>query len=249
MACRIRASLLCFAFGTALLAASIAGAAPLSTAPTLQFKLESTSSSYPYYANPELIPSDAGPTYTAVGFGSFGTLGMSWDVVVDPDPLISGTLIITNLSALTDTFTLTGTLPATPLPGPNVMGGYFGAITYTDSNSNSTVTLSTVGTNPFYQAMIDGLPVQGLGSFSLNAFGGPGVFGTASQQSFGAPIPNAPAPAVGSSIGVALQFSLTAGDSVEIPFLFEVASVPEPSTVLLIGVALAGIAAQRRSRR
>lgn len=231
-----------------LLSASSAMAGPVSAAPVLQLRIESSTTGYDYVAEQQGSLNPDGETYSHIGNGNGVEFNVSWDMDVNPDPFIVGTLNLTNLSTTTEEFILTITLPTTPFAGPNVMGGYFGAFTYTDANLDSSVTINTVGTNPFYQALVDGVVVQSLGSFTLNAFGGPGIFGTASQQAFGTPIPSDPAPAIASSIGTTIHFELSGGDRVSIPIRFEVSPVPEPATLALAGLGLAALIA-RRSRR
>jgi hypothetical protein len=231
-----------------VLSASPAAAGPMSTAPVIQLRVESSTTTYDYVAEQQGSLNPDGETYSHVGNGNGVDFNVSWDLDVDPDPFIMGTFNLTNTSATTEEFILTITLPTIAFPGPNVMGGYFGAVTYTDANSDSTVTINTVGTSPFFQALVDDEVVAFLGSFNLTAFGGPGIIGTINQQAFGTPIPSDPAPAIASSIGTTIRFELSGGDRVSIPIRFEVSPVPEPTTLALAGLGLAALIA-RRSRR
>lgn len=240
--------------GTLVLAAALALtagtalAASTSPSPLIGIEIESVGPYDHYALQGEGTPNGDG-TYTLAGVGYGTNFNCDWSITVDPDPQIFGSFTLTNLSPLTQTFVLTVTLPVTPaLPGPNVMGGYFGDVTYTDFNNSGAVTLATVGLDPFYLARVDGAGVVPLGSFSATASGGPGVFGTISQHIFGAPIPSDPAPAVNTNMSYVLKFSLSGNDRVQFDALFRIDPVtaPEPGAVLLIGLGLAGIVAARR---
>jgi hypothetical protein len=97
-----------------------------------------------------------------------------------------------------------------------------------------------------YTALIDGSPWQTLyndpQSFSAAGFGG----GTIPYVEFGGPIPSLPGPAVLSTIGIVLDFTLTAGDQASFTSNF-VVLVPEPRLALLLVPALLALGL-RRSR-
>jgi hypothetical protein len=226
-------------------------AGPVPAPPVLQLRVESSTSGYDYVTEQQGSLDADGETYSHIGNGNGVEFSVSWDVDVNADPLIVGTLNLTNLSATTEEFLLTITLPTAPFPGPNVMGGYFGVVTYSDANHDGVVTINTVGTSPFYEALVGGAIVQSLGSFNVTAFGGDGVVGTISPDAFGTPIPSDPAPAVTSSIGTSIRFELSGGDRVSIPIRFEVApvDVPEPAALALVGLGLAALVARRQSAR
>ena len=228
------------AFG---MAASWAGAAPLVTVDISSVGIYDV-----YHIEGEATPNPDGTLgLSGIGYGT--NFNCDWSITVNTDPSISGTFNLTNLSTSTQTFILSVTLPIAPLSAPTRMGGFFGDVTYTDANSDSSVTLATVAANPFYRALIDALGVQDLGSFTVTAFGGPGVFGTVSRQAFGEPIPSATGPAANATIGIRTQFSLTGGDRVAIPVFFQVEAgvpTPEPHAALLIGLGVAGLAAARK---
>jgi hypothetical protein len=194
-------------------------------------------------------------TFSLSGIGYGTTFNCDWALNVNPDPSITGTFNLTNLSSSTQNFVLNVSIP---IPGglaaPTVMGGYVGhAITgvqYFDQNDGD-VTLASIGSTPIYQARLDGITdVQGLLLGSFQAFGAPGATGDISQILWGTPIPSAPGPAVAGSMSIRVSFSLTAGDRVTLPvnFVVEPAPVPEPASFLGIGLGLAALVGLRTRR-
>jgi hypothetical protein len=188
------------------------------------------------------------PALTPNPDGSFSTSGQAtepsfslvFDFSLHADPSVSGSFTLTNLSGTTQTFSVSASLGGLlPIAGPTHIGGSFGDAIYTDANGDSNVEIVSA---VFYRALIDNVGVQDLGSFDDMASGGPGVTGTISQLAFGTPpIPSQFNPGgMNSSIGVSFPgFSLTAGDSVQVPFEFIV--VPEPSLAALLGITVAVI--------
>jgi len=240
------------AAGAALVLSVQAQAGPLPGGATPTLTLRATSSlGVDFSITPTPALNSDGITYSARGTQTVsGLLSLVFNLTLNPDPALSGSFTLTNLSSSTQFFSLTATLAVLPLAAPTKMGGSFGDVKYTDANLSSSVTLATNGVDPFYQAQIDGGNVAAgkLGFFSETASLGPGIFGTHSQEAFGTPIPSLTGPGVASSIGVSFPaFSLTAGDSVEVPFEF-VVNAPEPSFASLFatGTALILLATARR---
>jgi hypothetical protein len=228
------------------------GAAHAFAAPVISVGIMTSGIYDQYNVSQEGTPNPDG-TFSLSGIGYGTDFNCDWSIVANPDPSISGSFNLTNLSTTAQTFVLTVTLP-TSILGHTKMGGSFGDVTYTDTGGtaannsvpNSTVTLMTITGSPFYRALVDGLGVQDMGAFNATAFGGPGAFGTISQQVFGAPIPSAPGPnGVSSSIGIRVTFNLTPGDNVNIPVFFRV-EAPEPTSLALVGLGLAALAIARK---
>lgn len=191
-------------------------------------------------------------TFGLSGVGSGTNFSCDWSIVADQDPQLTSTFTLTNLSAVTQTFVMTITLPI-GLFGPGTLrGGYFGdavnGTTYTDTSGNADVTLATVGANPFYSALVNGILSQGLGSFTMNANGGAGIYGQISQQAWGntPAIPSAPFGPASGNMQIKWQFSLTGGDSVQTQGFFRIDAAPEPGALALLGVGLAALVALRR---
>jgi hypothetical protein len=229
------------------------GAAQALAAPLISVDITSAGGGYGYSISQEGAPNPDG-SFSLSGVAGGAAVGAAfncdWSIVVNEDPQITSTFTLTNISAVTQTFTMNVTLPIAALGPATVQGGYFGdavnGTVYTDTNLDSNVTLATVGANTFYTALVNGIISQGLGSFTLNANGGPGVFGDTSQQSWGTPIPSAPFGPASGNIRIRWQFSLTAGDSVTTKGFFQVEQAPEPATVALIGLGLGALVVARR---
>lgn len=194
--------------------------------------------------------SGSGDVFEFVGSWSNGDVDLTWDILADPDPFINGNVAVTNNTAMTQTFMLDVTLPIAPTLPTSVLGGSVqGGIT-ADADGG---TLSSVG-NSIYRALIDGAEFgepanlfDHLTSVTVGAFESDSLMaGGNSFDNFGTPIPSASGPAINSSIGIRLEFSLTPGDQATFTSSF-VAEIPTPGSMAVFGVA--GLAIARRRRR
>lgn len=156
-------------------------------------------------------------------------------------------VVLTNNTGMTQDITITTMIPVAPAITPSsLMGGSASGTLTTNGDGGTMGHLN--GADPMYRALIDALAVGGLADLhnfdsSVSVVG----FGSESTgfEDFGTPIPSAPGPAVLSSIGITLQFTLTPGDSASWTSNF-VVNVPAPGAGAVF--AFAGIAAIRRRR-
>jgi hypothetical protein len=180
-----------------------------------------------------------------------GFLLNSWQFTFDPDPSINGAFNLTNIGTTTQTFVLTVTLPTPVFPSPLLASGSIGAGLLVDVNGGG-ASLTDNG-SAFYTALIDGAsvhtlldPPQSYVSIA-SPTGGPGAPVTIPFASFG---PSPVSQPINTSIGIRTQFRLTSGDAVSLPVSFTVvpASVPEPSSLTLLGFGIVCLSFVRRRR-
>ncbi|HEX9628369.1 MAG TPA: VPLPA-CTERM sorting domain-containing protein [Acidiferrobacterales bacterium] len=180
-----------------------------------------------------------------------GLWAYSWDITAKTDPFITANLMLTNLSASTQTFTLLATLSTSPAFSPAFYGGSVSAVA---SDANRDGALSFGNSAGIYSGRIDGTAVLNLLAFSssigcsitspptppctldagqhMSGLGGD-AFTPDGSLSYAA--------GVSSNISMQLQFSLSAGDSVTFGSLFNVMPVPVPAAAWLLISGIAGL--------
>ena len=177
-----------------------------------------------------------------------------WDMPLfsidgDTDPMVNSFIAFQNNSGVTQIYTITVLLPVAPIPGASLMDGSVGG-SVTDANGSGSATAAAIAGSSIYQGLVDSAPAFGPASALLPfpyAATVPVSGGTSSigPASFGQPVP-IPGPGVATNIGIQLQFSLTAGDSIAMTSFFRVVPVPTPGALALLGVA--GLVTRRRRR-
>jgi len=170
----------------------------------------------------------------------------NWNFNLDTDPVVGAGIAVQNLSLATQQFTMIVTLPITPILGATFTGGSVaGGVTDNDGN---TATLSTVAGSAFYTALIDAAAYQTLLVDPISLTTNPYDSADLPSPAFGVPIPSQVGPAALASIGIQLDFNLTAQDSASFTGVFVVEPVPEPNTLMLMGLGLFAVGRAVRAR-
>ncbi|HEV8378888.1 MAG TPA: PEP-CTERM sorting domain-containing protein [Tepidisphaeraceae bacterium] len=223
--------------------ASVASAAIIAPEPpNIQFTMK-LGDGVPYGLPATITPVQVGDKWRYEVDGSYNQHGyeMTLHFVIDPDPSVSGNIVVKNNLPTTQTFTLSNVTPVGVPFNPSLLNGSVG-VTLTSDDTAGTV--ATAAPDAIYTALIDGIPVKTLLNhpFSLSA---PAFDSAVATDRFGIPIPEAGG-AVNATIGINLKFTLTPGDQVGITSQFTANPVPEPTT--LLGLAIGGLALVRRRK-
>jgi len=176
---------------------------------------------------------------------------LGWDLTVNQDPTIFGSLSLTNLTNTTRSFSLSLMLPITPAFSPSLFGGSLTA-TLVDLNGDLSASLAPSSASAsIYRGTIDGITVLSLFAANLNCVGTSGGCTASGSDDFGLPGPTLPGPNVTNSIATLLNFTLSPGDRVVFNSNFTVeppAAVPLPAALPMVMLSLSGLAAARRRK-
>lgn len=168
-----------------------------------------------------------------------GAFKANWNISFDPDPFISSSFNLTNMSGSAQNFVVEVFTPATPpVAAPSVMEGAV-AGSLLDANNSGGAMISTIGGSAWYEALIDGNVVRSLypdpDSISI-----PDGVANIPSMAFG---PEA-GPAAMIEIGIRNSFTLSPGDSAQFVSFFEV--VPTPGTAAILGLSSLTVLRRRR---
>ena len=179
-----------------------------------------------------------GPSYTALSIDDL-------NFQIDNDPIVNGSMTVTNAQNFTQHFTLTFTLP-TSVAGPtDTSGSYRATLRDGGVEVNGATLTSDPGFGALYTARIDNADFQDL-YVDPQSFSSTGSATTnIPLVTFGSPVP-IPGPGVTTNIGIRLDFTLTAFDRATFTSNFLV--TPEPHTGALMALGLAVLAGAKRRR-
>jgi hypothetical protein len=182
--------------------------------------------------------------YAQTEFGPGYTVG--WDINAKgfDQPFISGNLVVSNQSLVTQTFQFTVNLPLSVavLPASLMGGSVAGGLTTPVGGG----TLAPLGNTPIWEAFIDGSSVASLLSSGASFTKGEAGSVAIGPEAFGQPIPSMPGPPIIDTMAITLSFSLTAGSQASFTSVFTAVLIPAPGAFALLG--LAGFVGRGRRR-
>ena len=173
-----------------------------------------------------------------------GSYTMQWDLLLDPDPTISGAIALTNTATTTQTFTLNVSQGIVSAPaGSPILGA--SAISISDANGSGAGTVSAPTGSAIYTAFINSNITQKVLFVDPYSKSAAGIGGAAvDSQSFSTGTTSA----LATIMGIQHSFTLTAGDSATMNSTFTI-TVPEPCGVVLAAFGAIGLAAVHFGRR
>jgi hypothetical protein len=192
--------------------------------------------------NPDGSLTLSGGTFTMAGMweASIDTL------TLDTDPFVNFVGGFKNLAGGAMDFILSTTLAVAPVLPSSLIGGS-STLTYGDANFDGFGGLTNAAGGAGFSGTIDGgNALDMLVAFSLTPDFEGQTKGVSETQ--GLPGPTIPDAAVATDIGIVHRFNLSSLDQVTYNSTFIVIPVPEPSTGLLLGLGIAGLALVRRQR-
>ncbi len=186
-------------------------------------------------------------SYTDPTNGSGGQFGvnLSWDLESDADPFVTGVINVFNFTGSTTTFTLNFMQPVAPAVVNGTGTGSI-AIAIQDVFNSGSGTLSSAGGGPIYTPQVDG---AAFGAGTLLSGTSLGISTAGETVSTNASFGPSAVGAVGTSLGLEIEFSLTNLDLATGTSIFEVVEVPEPSSIVLLAIGLVSIGVWRKRRR
>ena len=166
------------------------------------------------------------------------------DASGDIDPFANLGFNVQNNMGFDINFLISVSVPIIPIPTATLHGGST-ALTVTDANASGSATVSTLSGTPYYSGQIDGSTVLTLFEDPYSLTATPAGNSNSDNTNDGLPftIPSGPA---NSTIGIVVEFTLSAGDIASGTNFFRVEAIPEPTTLALFGTALAGMFMRRR---
>ena len=156
-------------------------------------------------------------------FTQTGSYSLQYDLLLDPDPSVSGSIALTNVANATQTFTLNVSQSIASVPAGSQDFGS-SAISLADANVSGGTTSATIGAptgSAIYTAFVNSNVTQKMlfvDPYSKSASGTGGV--AVDSQSFTAGTTTVPA----TIMGIQHSFTLTAGDSATVNSTFTIAS-------------------------
>jgi hypothetical protein len=190
-------------------------------------------------------------TLDAPAVTPYGTVD-SWSSHYEYDPQVSNNFSVTNTTLVAQIFTVSVTSPIAPVLPTSLMRGSIG-ITLTDQGplvgdeTDGSASLDSALGQAVYRAFIDGNPIPAqslfLDPYTLSC--GSANCSNSQNTDFGIPVRIA-GPGGSLSMGITVQFLLSPGDSASVTSTFNIIPVPEPSTVLTLGLGIVALTIARR---